>query len=166
MATSFVWLSVLATVSIAFPPPFTRDLQSDMQGNDVYVLQHLLSNPPFNAKLNDTATYDAATLASVKQFQLQEGLSVDGIAGSLTQAAILAKQSDDGYRNTNETAVSLGYLYKIVVPVHRNRSVETVAHLEAGNGTVLMSFQVRTHGHNDCQCNNAWPNFNSTDVSS
>jgi peptidoglycan hydrolase-like protein with peptidoglycan-binding domain len=166
MAVSLVWLSVLfvVTASVAFPPPFTRDLQSQMQGNDVFILQNLLNNPPFHSNLNASAVYDTATVLSVRQFQQQEGLNVDGIAGVLTQAAVLTKQGADGYRNTNETAAARGYLYKIVVPVHRNRSVETTAHLEAGNGTVLATFQVRAHGYNDCQCNDDWPNFNNTNV--
>jgi hypothetical protein len=64
--------------------------------------------------------------------------------------------SDDNYTDSGIPAEQLGYSYKIVVPVHRNRSIETTGWLEAGNGTRLLQFAARTHGYNDCQCNDAW----------
>ncbi len=55
--------------------------------------------------------------------------------------------SDDGYTEDGESAESQGYMYKVVIPVHRNRSIEVTATLYSGNNTVLMTFPVRTHGY-------------------
>jgi hypothetical protein len=42
--------------------------------------------------------------------------------------------------------------------VHRNRSIETTAHLIAGNGSTVYSFTARLHGI-DVPAG-AWPAFN------
>lgn len=54
-----------------------------------------------------------------------------------------------------------GYL-QLHVPVHRNRSIETVATLLSATNNVLRTFTVRTHGHN-ADAASPWPDFNSTD---
>lgn len=41
------------------------------------------------------------------------------------------------------------YLYKVYIPVHQDRSIETNATLFSNNGTVLLRFVVRCHGQND-----------------
>jgi len=51
-------------------------------------------------------------------------------------------------------------LYKVLVPVHRNRSIESTASLIAANGSVVYSFTVRAHGI-DAPPAPAWPYFNS-----
>jgi len=42
-----------------------------------------------------------------------------------------------------------GYIYKVFVPVYRNRSIETTATLYAANGSALHTFQVRAKGQNN-----------------
>lgn len=63
--------------------------------------------------------------------------SSDALLGFFALACLVCGQ-DDG-----EPASHLGYQYKVVVPVYQNRSKETYAWLEAGNGTKLMTFRVR-----------------------
>eukprot|EP00730_Choanoeca_flexa_P016347 TRINITY_DN7699_c0_g1_i2.p1 TRINITY_DN7699_c0_g1~~TRINITY_DN7699_c0_g1_i2.p1 ORF type:complete len:297 (+),score=21.92 TRINITY_DN7699_c0_g1_i2:420-1310(+) len=154
----------LIMVVKGFPAPFNRLLEPHDLGSDVFILQNLLRNNPLSSNLNATSSYDAATISAVKQFQQIANLTSDGIAGIDTQTALLQLQSDDDYVNDNTPASQLGYSYKIVIPVHQNRSVETIGHLESGNGTIVFQFQVRSHGYNDCQCNDAWPNFNSSNI--
>lgn len=43
----------------------------------------------------------------------------------------------------------MGYLYKIVIPVYENRSVESSATLYDAYNNILMTFPARTHGHHD-----------------
>lgn len=145
-----------------FPAPFTRDISSGTSGNDVNILQHLLKHESQLKTLNASGVCDTDTVNAIKLVQSKWGLSADGIAGSQTLTQVLAKLTDDGYVNDNRTAESLGYLYKIVVPVHRNRSIETQAYLEDKNGTVIFKFMARAHGWNTCDCAKPWPNFDNT----
>jgi hypothetical protein len=52
-------------------------------------------------------------------------------------------------KDTGFTAASMGYLYKIVIPVYENRSVETSATLYDAYNNILMTFPARTHGRHD-----------------
>ena len=49
--------------------------------------------------------------------------------------------------DSGRSARSQGYKFKIVVPVHANRSVETSAKLLDADDNVLLTFPVRAHGH-------------------
>lgn len=53
-----------------------------VSGNDVKYLQSLLS-------IKETGVYDETTVAAVKEFQLRNGLKVDGVCGQSTWRAIL-----------------------------------------------------------------------------
>ena len=55
--------------------------------------------------------------------------------------SLLLRYVDDG-----KTAAARGKLYKIYVPVHRNRSIETWATLSNASGAVLLKFKVHAHG--------------------
>ncbi len=100
-----------------------------------------------------------ATLA----FQQDQGLVVDGIVGPATAAALLANFSADGYVDDGTPAEKLGFLYKVYIPVHRNRSIESVATLLAANNTVLFTFTVRLHGYDAYPYPTpVWPDFNSS----
>lgn len=46
--------------------------------------------------------------------------------------------------------------------MHRNRSIESQAILFAGNGSQLLTFTARAHGH-DTVGPNTWPDFNNID---
>eukprot|EP00054_Salpingoeca_dolichothecata_P004044 m.29260 g.29260 ORF g.29260 m.29260 type:complete len:290 (-) comp14310_c0_seq1:384-1253(-) len=143
------------------PQPYTRELKlttPPMQGTDVTITQHLLAH---SFPVSFTGAYDSNTASVVEKFQQQHQLSSDGIVGPATATAILKYLSADNYKDNGTTAHDLGYLYKVLVPVHRNRSIETTASLFAGNGTLLFKFRVRTHGH-DVDNPSPWPDFNST----
>jgi hypothetical protein len=82
--------------------------------------------------------------------------------GPNTAQAVVSHLSSDGYVDDGRPANALGYMYKVVVPVHKNRSIETNATLYAGNGTAVFTFRVRAHGH-DVGHTNPWPDFNNVD---
>lgn len=55
----------------------------------------------------------------------------------------------DGYKDPLVFPLPKQYLYKVYIPVHQDRSIETNATLFSQNGTVLLRFVVRCHGQND-----------------
>ena len=67
---------------------YTRTLRSGYTGSDVASLQYRLAELYY--PVNVTASYDSMTIAAVRQFQLLNGLSQDGIAGSKTFTALYA----------------------------------------------------------------------------
>jgi hypothetical protein len=95
--------------------------------------------------------YDAATSQAVACFQRATGTgarrSSTGILDAATARAALQMLSADSYTDDGQPAVSLGYKYKILLPVHRNRSIETNATLLDANNRVLLTFPARAHGH-------------------
>jgi peptidoglycan hydrolase-like protein with peptidoglycan-binding domain len=93
--------------------------------------------------------FSPASATATAQFQKAHGLSADGsgILGVETAQKLLDLHSADGYKDSGFTAASMGYLFKLHVPVHSNRSIETVSTLYDKNNNVLLSFTTRTHGH-------------------
>jgi len=178
MSTSVRVYALLALLARFFvlslssmPLPWTRVLSSGMTGNDVYILQNLLLRDQAVAALPNplvvSSTYDAATQQAVQAFQEAHGLTVspDASFGEESANAILSLHSQDGVRDSGFTAASLGYLYKIHVPVHQNRSIETTATLYDANNVVLLEFTVRAHGHRDNDDGTLpWPDFGDGDV--
>ena len=65
---------------------YPRTLRSGYTGSDVAALQYRLIELRYPVSV--TATYDSQTIAAVRQFQLLNGLSQDGIAGPRTFAAM------------------------------------------------------------------------------
>ena len=142
-----------AKYSLQMPQPFTRVLhllEPPMNGSDVIIVQHLLTrangceSPPL------TGLYDAATVHAVKCFQLQtpaldEG--ANGVFGVATAGRALRLLGHDNFRDNGTSAAALGYKYKIAIPVHTNRSIETQATLFDAHNNVLLQFPVRAHGH-------------------
>lgn len=132
------------------PAPFSRTLQQGVTSrSDVTILQAFLARAgdcPPPARTNE---YDAATAASVTCFQKQQGLTADGVFGHDTAWRALAKLSLDGWRDDGTPAAAVGaqYKYKLLLPVHSNRSVETTATLLDAHNNVLHKFPARTHGH-------------------
>lgn len=98
----------------------------------------------------------------MKAFQAAAGVQVDGEVGPVTAAAVLSQLSADGYKDDGKPPSATGHLYKLHVPVHTNRSIETTATLYGANGTALFSFTVRAHGHNYAGDPAVWPNFNES----
>ena len=69
-------------------PEFTRTLRSGYKGKDVSALQRMLIALNYSCK--ETGTYDAATLAAVRQFQAKNSLKVDGLFGRQSAAVLLS----------------------------------------------------------------------------
>ena len=146
----------------SFPPPFYRALdvqQPLLSGNDVTILQNLLGRA---VNVTVTGVFDAATSTALAQFQSLHYLSPNGGAlDPLTATVLLQTLSNDGYVEDGVPAAALGYLYKIVIHVHSNRSIEHVGHLHDANNALLLSFIARAHGY-DCDCPTPWPHYNAT----
>ena len=142
---------VAGTAVSALPDPFTRKLRINDTGGDVTILQNLLQRANLAsdcALAKASGTYDAATAAAVKCFQAQQGLAADGVVGNATAWRVLETLSLDGWRDDGRSAHELGgYKYKILLPVHVNRSIQTTATLLDAHNNVLLTFPARTHGH-------------------
>jgi hypothetical protein len=168
-AAAAVVLAAAAPGSFAnnsMPQPWSRVLQQTkppMTGTDVFILQNLLQRTPGNGALPLSSAYDSATTVAVTAFQRSQALQPDGIFGPATAAAALANLTADGYRWNGTAPGALGFKYLIHVPVHTNRSVETVASLVAANGSVVYTYVVRAHGIDSWDSEDdppAWPYFN------
>jgi hypothetical protein len=108
--------------------------------------------------------FDAASAVATSQFQKAAGLKVTGAVDADTAQKLLDLHSSDGYKDSGFTAASMGYLFKLHVPVHTNRSIETVSTLYDKENNVLLSFTTRTHGHRNDGSSAAWPDFGNGDV--
>ena len=134
----------LTAAATPFPAPFTRALRvSDplMTGRDVTTLQTLLSRAGPACALPPTTRegFDSATAAALNCYAGTAALDAD--AANKVLALV-----PDGWVDDGAPAASRGYLYKILLPVHRNRSVETIATLLDSNNTALLRFRARAHG--------------------
>lgn len=126
------------------------------------IAQNLLKKDVSVASLFDvTGVFDDATVKALSTFQQENALQVTGQLDSNSAAMLLNLYSSDGIQDTGFSAASLGYKYKFSVPVHTNRSIETVGTLFDSSNNVLMTFPVRTHGHRDDNGNWGWPDFGS-----
>ena len=129
------------------PSAFTRTLKKGMTGADVTWLQNRLAELGYT--VNITNLYDDATFAAVKAFQTQNGLDVDGTAGSQTFAVLKSEnarkagaspltyttlridQSGEGVRQVQTDLKALGY------PVTVNGTYDTDTH------NAVVAFQQR-----------------------
>lgn len=140
-------------VQVPFPAPFTRPLhlaEPPMRGDDIVILQHLLQRAPAACALrcnNSDATcsgvFDVPTSAALACFLEKKQPFLDVPAAQ----RVLSELTSDGWIDDGTPAAARGYKYKLLVPVHRNRSIETLATLLDGNNTILHRFRVRAHGH-------------------
>lgn len=90
-------------------------------------------------------------------------MRASGVLDEPTSEVILGVLTDDHYRDDGLPPTAHGdqYLYKIVVPVHRNRSIESKASLIATNGSTIFTFTVRAHGYS-LGPDHTWPDFNNS----
>lgn len=166
---SLIFSTIFAmALAATMPAPFTRELKvtSPMQtGNDVLIAQTLLNrDKAVKPTLTTDGVFGNACATATSQFQTAVGLKATGIVDSATAQKLLDVHSADGVKDTGFTAASLGYLYKLHVPVHLNRSIETVATLYDKNNNILLTFTVRTHGKRGDGTSAAWPDFGDGDV--
>jgi len=162
MLLAFLSLGYIA----AMPLPFKRELyltQPQLSGNDVIIAQNLLLREPAVTSLSANGVFDSASETAVKQFQTANNLVVTGILDDASANLLLSLYSADGVKDTGFTAGSLGYLYKIVIPVYENRSIETSPTLYDAYNNVLLTFPARTHGHRNFVSSAAWPDFGNGD---
>jgi len=150
MLRLFATVAALAAAS-ALPDPFTRVLRVQdppLTGRDVIFFQNLLQRATgCGGVAAVSGAYDAATAAAVRCFQGQQRLATDGVVGNATAWRVLAKLSRDGWKDDGRSAGELGYKYKLLLPVHANRSVETTATLLDARNNVLLRFPARAHGY-------------------
>jgi hypothetical protein len=108
-------------------------------------------------------TFDTASADATSAFQTAHKLAVSGSLDSTTAQTLLDTHSDDGITDTGFTAASMGYLYKIWIPVHNNRSIETQAILYDKDNNIKLKFTARTHGHRNDGSSLPWPDFGNGD---
>ena len=132
--------------------PFKRALQlaePPMEGSDVVILQNLLrrGSSPSGVDLKATGLFDNDTQRVLQNFQEDEGLiPADGVLNPLTAVTVLKKLMNDMYRD--DGTIPDGVKFKLHIPVHRDRKIETNATLYDSKGNVLHRFLVRAHGSN------------------
>lgn len=152
-------------VAESMPLPWTRILSATnppMTGNDVYIAQNLLVRDSSVTNLVINGQYDKDTAAAVAAFQTAHALTVSGELDAASAQELLNLHSLDGIQDTGFSAKSMGYKYKVSVPVHSNRSVETTGTLFDDSNNILLKFKVRTHGLRDDGTHDGWPDFGSS----
>ena len=163
LATSAVVSADAASQSV-FPAPFTRTLALEtppLNGTDVLVLQHLLRRAPGCGALppgGAPSVFDAVTAKLLACFQNSTTLDPP------SAERVLRELSSDGVVDDGKPASATGHKFKLLIPVHRNRSIETEAVLLDGSGAELMRLPVRTHGHDADAAgrpinDRSWPDF-------
>lgn len=155
-----------AVLADTYPTPFYRDLTlttPPLSGSDVVISQNLLIRDSAVESLELTGLYDEETAKATKNFQNAHNLPVTGVLDASTADLLLELHSNDGYKDSGFSAGSLGYLYKVHIPVHTNRSIETYATLFDKNNEVLHRFRVRTHGKRSDGTDTEWPDYGNGD---
>ena len=154
------------------PAPFSTPSLSPTIGThaDVALLQYLLHRyTPSKCAWQDGGIYDALTTSCVREFQQNSIYHKPrrlGHVDYVTAQSLLTDYIDDQYHDDGKSARSQGYLYKILIPVHHNRSIETTATFLDGDNNVVFTFPVRAKGHVSDGCGRSlpevWPNFNNS----
>lgn len=154
------------------PMPFTRELMlstPEITGNDVLIMCTLLSRDTYvqetSSGLACDNLFDQRDYEDVETFQKSQNLEVSGTLCSITAQRLLDLHSADGYKDSGFSAASMGYLYKLHIPVHKNRTIETTGTLFDAKNNILFTFPIRNHGHREDCSNNAcaWPDFGNGD---
>ena len=111
-------------------------------GDDVYILQNLIIRSKFvDPTLNASRFYDEATAKAVYLFQQGNDLAATGTLDETTANLVLDTLMDDGYKD--DGTIPAGYLYKLHVPVYKDRTIQVNATLYDSNMTPLHTFIVR-----------------------
>jgi len=165
---SLVLVLVLVSACLAaMPAPFYREIEVStplLSGNDVLIAQSLLNrDSAVKPSIQADGVFGQLSATATSQFQTAVGLKATGVIDSSTAQKLLDYHSADGIKDSGFTAGSMGYLFKLHLPVHNNRSIETTATLFDKNNNVLLSFTTRTHGYHDDGTQMAWPDFGNGD---
>ena len=157
------------------PAPFSRVLnftagqEWQLNGSDVLVAQHLMRRSPFARPVDSccSGVYDEDTANVVEAIQNGANLTnvTPGSIGVETARYLLETHTYDGYFDNGRSAREQGYLFKIIVPVHANRSIESTAQLLDADNKLLFSFPARAHGHdvlpNGQPDDRPWPDYDN-----
>jgi peptidoglycan hydrolase-like protein with peptidoglycan-binding domain len=167
-ALSVFSLALWGLAQAGMPLPFTRELYVTspvMTGNDVLIAQTLLQrDDAVDKSFVASGKYADDSAKATAAFQTAHNLPSTGILDSVSAQTLLDLHSDDGYTDSGFTAASMGYLYKIHIPVHTNRSVETYSTLFDKDNNVLLKFKTRTHGHRADGTDVPWPDYGNGDI--
>jgi len=138
--------------STNWTPPFYRNLQltlPHMSGSDILVAKHLLVRCPIvDPNLVLSNVFDSSVSLAVRRFQISASLPITGILDNICSSALLELYSRDMYQDSGKMDLP-GYLYKLVIPVYKDRDIETLASLYDSKMNLLYTFLVRTRGAND-----------------
>ena len=148
------------------PLPWTEPLKLGSEGNEVVIMCNLLARD-VDVDLNTNncdSLYNSIDENACKEFQNAHKLDPTGIFDSETANLLLELHSNDNIHDSGFTAASKGYLYKIHIPVYKNRSIETSATLYDANNKILAIFPARTHGRREDNVDYGWPDFGNGDV--
>ncbi len=152
----------------SMPAPFYRELlvtEPPLTGNDVIIAQTLLNRDPKVAEtLKVDGIFNKDTEVATQAFQSANGLKSTGVIDSESAGKLMNMYEADGYKDSGFSAGSMGYLYKVNIPVHTNRSIETYATLYDKDNNKLIKFKVRTHGKRNDNTDQEWPDFGNGDV--
>lgn len=150
------------------PAPFYRELfvtNPLMTGNDVLIAQTLLKrDAAVDKNFVATGTFAQDSATATAAFQGAHSLPSTGVLDEVSAQTLLDLHSDDQYSDSGFTAASMGYLYKIHIPVHTNRSVETYSTLFDKDNNVMLKFKSRTHGHRADGTDEPWPDYGNGDI--
>lgn len=129
------------------PAPFTRELRIEkpaLEGKDVIILQNLLKRHPSSNHVVVTSEYDLQTSEAVLNFQAFMGLTPTGVVCEKTATKVLENLMSDGFKDDQK--VPAGYLFKLYVPVYKDRTKETIATLLDADSQPVYKFKIRAHG--------------------
>lgn len=168
LTLSVLCLALVGRIWAEMPLPFTRELfvsSPVMTGNDVLIAQTLLlRDDAVDKSFVATGNYADDSAKATAAFQSAHNLPSTGVLDSVSAQTLLDLHSDDQYTDSGFTAASLGYLYKLHIPVHNNRSVETYSTLFDKDNNVLLKFKTRTHGHRADGTDVPWPDYGNNDI--
>ncbi|XP_031568278.1 uncharacterized protein LOC116302981 [Actinia tenebrosa] len=138
----------LRMASNSYPKPFTRELKLQdppMKGSDVMILQSLLARCPSVTSIKTTGAFDQQTQTALADFQRINHVNNSGKLDIKSATLVLDQLMYDGYKDDGK--IPKGYKFKLYIPVHKDRNIETTATLYDSNYQVRYRFLVRTHGH-------------------
>jgi hypothetical protein len=154
---TFLWFLIVCSAcssSLSMPLPFTQVLTFGVQDKLVPLVKAMLVRLP-GVRINQTQpntpndAFDSGVLAALKLFQARVGVPVSGQVDDATASVMLANFSADGYRDGLFFPLPNPWLYKVWIPVARDRTIESHnATLFDKYGNVLLKFTARLHGKN------------------
>lgn len=144
------FIGTTLSASSSMPLPFTQPLGLGDRDKLVRLVRMLVARTPGVSALNATEDlFDASVASALQTFQFAQQLSPTGTLDAATAGALLLHNEADGWRDPLAFPLPTQYLYKVWIPVHRDRTVQAQnATLFDQRGNVLLSFVARLHGKN------------------